>query len=137
MGDQGRHNENLEARASEILVGGTWKHQRAVLVMPAGKSIPYRVAAAMRGIITPPNQAFAMLGAEGMEVGDAYSRLVEQILADPNLSTWEYLLFMEHDNLPPPDGYLKLIKAMEAHPEYAAIGGLYWTKGEGGVPQIW
>jgi hypothetical protein len=26
---------------------------------------------------------------------------------------------------------------MEAHPEYACIGGLYWTKGEGGVPQIW
>jgi hypothetical protein len=26
---------------------------------------------------------------------------------------------------------------MEAHPEFAGIGGLYFTKGEGGVPQIW
>ena len=26
---------------------------------------------------------------------------------------------------------------MEAHPEFACIGGLYWTKGEGGQPQIW
>ena len=26
---------------------------------------------------------------------------------------------------------------MHKHPEYACIGGLYWTKGEGGVPQIW
>jgi hypothetical protein len=26
---------------------------------------------------------------------------------------------------------------MEAHPEYACIGGLYFTKGEGGVAQIW
>jgi hypothetical protein len=26
---------------------------------------------------------------------------------------------------------------MEAHPELSCIGGLYWTKGEGGVPQIW
>jgi hypothetical protein len=108
-----------------------------VCIMPAGKAIPFRVAAAMRGLITPPNQAFAFLGAEGMEVGEAYSRMIEGILADPNLSTWEYLLTVEHDNLPPPDGFLKLIKAMEAHPEYAAVGSLYWTKGEGGVPQIW
>jgi hypothetical protein len=26
---------------------------------------------------------------------------------------------------------------MEEHPELSCIGGLYWTKGEGGVPQIW
>ncbi len=26
---------------------------------------------------------------------------------------------------------------MDKHPEYDCIGGLYWTKGEGGVPQIW
>jgi hypothetical protein len=32
---------------------------------------------------------------------------------------------------------LKLIERMEAHPEFACIGGLYYTKFEGGVPQIW
>ena len=137
MSDAGRHNDNLEVRAAEILTGGTWKHQRAVCVMPAGKAIPFKVAAAMRGLMTPPNQAFAFIGAEGMEVGEAYSRTIEHVLNDPNLSTWEYLLFVEHDNIPPPDGFVKLIKQMEAHPEYAAISGLYWTKGEGGVPQVW
>jgi hypothetical protein len=44
---------------------------------------------------------------------------------------------MEHDNLPPADGHLKLLQSAEAHPEYDCIGGLYWTKGEGGHPQIW
>jgi hypothetical protein len=58
-------------------------------------------------------------------------------LAHPELSQWEYLLTMEHDNVPPPDGLVKLIARMDAHPEYACVGGLYWTKGEGGVPQIW
>jgi hypothetical protein len=47
------------------------------------------------------------------------------------------VLTMEHDNLPPPFGVLQLIAQMEAHPELAAISGLYWTKGEGGAPQIW
>ena len=37
----------------------------------------------------------------------------------------------------PPDGVLALVRRMEAHPELACIGGLYWTKGEGGCPQIW
>jgi hypothetical protein len=32
---------------------------------------------------------------------------------------------------------LKLLAQMEAHPEFSCIGGLYWTKGPGGVPQIW
>lgn len=135
--DVGRHNADLENSTARILEGATWKNQRGVLVMPAGKLIPFKVAAAMRGIMTPPNQAFTFVGAEGMEVGEAYSNTIEGILANPVLSTWEYVLFMEHDNLPPADGYLKLIKQMEAHPEFAAIGGLYWTKGEGGVPQIW
>ena len=39
--------------------------------------------------------------------------------------------------MPPPDGVLKLIREMEAHPEFDCIGGLYYTKGETGVAQIW
>jgi hypothetical protein len=35
------------------------------------------------------------------------------------------------------DGIITLIKDLEDHPELSSVGGLYWTKGEGGVPQIW
>jgi hypothetical protein len=73
----------------------------------------------------------------GLEVADAYNQAIEAILAHPDLSQWEYILTLEHDNVPPPDGVLKLIKRMEAHPELSCIGGLYWTKGEGGVCQRW
>jgi hypothetical protein len=73
----------------------------------------------------------------GMEVGDAYSNAIQEVLNHPELSQWEYILTVETDNAPPPDGLVKLIEDMEAHPEYACIGGLYWTKGESGVPQIW
>jgi hypothetical protein len=137
MSDAGHHNDNLEASASRMIQGGSWKRQRVVCVMPAGAKIPFKVAAALRGLITPPNQPFYFIGAEGMEVGDAYSRTMDSILANPQLAEFEYVLFVEHDNLPPNDGLLKLLKRMEEHPELAAISGLYWTKGEGGVPQIW
>ena len=39
--------------------------------------------------------------------------------------------------MPPPDGLVKLMAQMDKHPEYACIGGLYWTKGPEGVAQLW
>jgi hypothetical protein len=73
----------------------------------------------------------------GMEVGEAYSQSIEAILSHPDLSQWEYILTMEHDNMPPPDGLVKLMAQMDKHPEYHCIGGLYWTKGPEGVAQLW
>ena len=62
---------------------------------------------------------------------------IEQVLAHPDLKDWEYLLTVEVDNAPPSDGVIKLLERMDAHPELACIGGLYFTKFEGGVAQIW
>jgi len=73
----------------------------------------------------------------GQEVGEAYNNAIQSVLENPELSQWEYILTIEHDNVPPADGLLKLIESMDKHPELSCIGGLYWTKGEGGVPQIW
>ncbi len=52
----------------------------------------------------------------------------------PELSTWKYILTIEEDNIPPPDGLLKLYEDMD---EFDVVGGLYWTKGEGGQPMIY
>jgi hypothetical protein len=133
----GRNNADLPRAAQRILQGASWKKQRVITVLPAAAMIPTKTFFALRGLIFPPNQANTWWGALGMEVGEAYSTAIAQILAHPELSQWEYLLTVEHDNLPPQDGVLKLIARMEAHKEFACIGGLYWTKGEGGVPQIW
>jgi len=73
----------------------------------------------------------------GQEVGDAYSQAISDFMIHGDLKDWEWLLTIEHDNMPPADGVIKLIEDMEAHPEYAAIGGLYWCKGEGGCAHIW
>lgn len=133
----GHHNESLETASTRILQGASWKKQRVVLVMPSANDIPAKVAFSHAGIMFPPNQPMYRFLALGMEVGDAYTSAIEAILADPTLRDWEYMLTVEHDNIPPADGVLRLIAQMDAHPEFACIGGLYWTKGEGGVPQIW
>jgi hypothetical protein len=133
----GRHNANLAASTARILHGATWKKTRVVMLIPAGASIPTPVYVSHRAMITPPNQPFHIHACIGEEVGEAFSNAIAEIVAHPDLGQWEYLLTIEHDNTPPTDGLVKLITRMEAHPEYACIGGLYWTKGPGGVPQIW
>jgi hypothetical protein len=133
----GAHNEGIEASFQRIYEGATWKKQRIIVVLPASEMIPAKVALSHWSLLFPPNQPVVRMLALGQEVGEAYSNTVEAILGHPELSTWEYVLTIEHDNIPPPDGVLQLIKRMDQHPELACIGGLYWTKGEGGVPQIW
>lgn len=135
--DYGRHNQDLELSRGRILEGGSWKKQRIIVLLPSAAMIPAKVALSHWNLIFPPNQGVYRMLCLGMEVGDAYSQAIESILAHPDLSTWEYILTLEHDNVPPPDGVLKLIERMEANPHLSCIGGLYWTKGEGGVPQIW
>lgn len=127
----GRHNADLAVSHSRILKGGSWKKQRVIVVIPAGEMIPAKVALSHWNLSFPPNNGVVRILAQGLEVGEAYSTAIEQILQHPELKDWEYLLTIEHDNCPPPDGLLKLLQRMEDHPELSCIGGLYWTKGEG------
>lgn len=135
--DPGLHNKNIDQSTKRILEGGSWKSQKIICIIPSAKMISAKVALSHWNLIFPPNQGVYRMLALGLEVGEAYSQAIDQILAHPELSKWDYILTLEHDNIPPADGVLKLLKELEAHPELSCIGGLYWTKGEGGVPQIW
>jgi len=135
--DGGVHNTDLEGARERILKGGSWKKQRIIVLIPSSDLIPAKVALSHWGLIFPPNNAVYRMLCLGMEVGDAYSQAIDNILAHPDLSQWEYILTIEHDNIPPADGVLKLLESMDAHPEYACIGGLYWCKGTGGCAHIW
>lgn len=135
--DTGYHNADLAKSHSRIFNDGSWKKQRIVVVVPGAEKITTKAYLNHRNLVFPPNQQHVWLATEEMEVGAAFSKTFEAIVEHPDLSQWEYILTLENDNLPQPDGVLKLLSRMEAHPELACIGGLYWTKGYGGVPQIW
>lgn len=137
MDQAGAHNADPNGTSARLLKGASWKKQRIIVILPAADTIPAKVALAHWNLIFPPNNGVVRILAQGMEVGDAYSTAIENILAHPELSQWEYILSIEHDNSPPADGVLKLLEQMERHPEFACVGGLYFTKNEGGVAQIW
>lgn len=135
--DAGRHNDAPRQSAKRIRASKIYEDQSTICVIPTRGVIPARVVETWWGLMTPMNHKFIRLMIRGMEVGEAYNQAIRLILDHPDLSKWRYVLTLEEDNMPPPDGLLRLIEAMGKHPEYAAIGGLYWTKGDEGMPMIY
>jgi len=133
-GEHGFHNSDLEKSRERLKKGKQYRDLSTVCVVPTRGMISARVVESWMGLLTPMNNAFIRLFVQGMEVGDAYNIAVETCLEHPQLKEFKYLLTLEEDNLPPPDGLLKLFESID---EYAAVGGLYWTKGEGGMPMIY
>ena len=133
----GLHNKDLGNTHSRLLKGSSWKHQRIVVILPAADTIPAKVALSHWSMLFPPNNGVMRILAQGMEVGDAYSKAIEGVLAHPDLKDWEFVLCVEQDNAPPQDGVIRLVEALEQHPELSAVSGSYFTKGMGGVWQGW
>lgn len=131
----GLHNQDLQASAERLNKGKTYRDLSTVIVCPTRGMIPDRVVQSWMGLIRPMNQkVIGPIFFRGYEVGEAYNMAIDMVLSNPELSKWKYILTIEEDNLPPPDGLLKLYESMD---QYDVVGGLYWTKGEGGQPMIY
>lgn len=128
------NNNNLEKSRDRLLRGSTYQDLSTVCVIATRGVIPWRVVSSWMSLMSPMNQKFLRIGVENMEVGEAYNKAVETILENPELSKWKYMLTIEEDNCPPPDGLLKLYESMD---KFDVVAGLYWTKGEAGQPMIY
>lgn len=138
-GLEGFHNADVEASRERILRGASYRDCSTVALLPVPRdteALHYKVSAALKGMMAPMNQRFHLQYLEGMEVADAYNHGIRWVLDHPELSKWKFVLTIEHDNTPPPDGLVKLLETMYLGP-WAGVGGLYWTKGEGGMPMIY
>lgn len=129
---EGRHN--TPARYETWAKLGLYRDLSTIWVTPTRGTCGTRVAFSWMNVIGGFNQPLVKLLAEGFEVGDAYNKMLVQILQTPQLAKFKYLVTVEEDNTIPADGLLKLYESIQ---EYDAVGGLYWIKGEAGVPMIW
>lgn len=130
---EGYHNSNPDT-IKKLEKSKGYQDLSTICIVPAIGPIPPRIVQSWRGMMTAMNQKFIMIMAENMEVGQAYSETIDNILANPELFKWKYILTLETDNTPPPDGLLKLYENMD---KYDAIGGIYFTKGETGQPMCY
>ena len=130
----GKHNEDLDKSIERIDKSNMYKDLSTVIVCPTKGTFPTRVVQSWMKLLRPINQnVLGPIFAESMEVGKAYNALFKYILDNPLLSQCKYVLTIEEDNLPPPDGLLKLYESMD---EYDGVGGLYWSKAEDGFPML-
>lgn len=120
----------------ELLNGSTYKDSSTVIIIPTRGMVNTKVVAAWQQLIAPMNQKRAILFCTGDEVGQAYNRMLQNILADPNLSSWKYVLTLEDDNIIPMDAHIRLLESIEAGP-FDAVGGLYFTKGDINMPMAY
>jgi hypothetical protein len=134
FGTQGRHNQNFDSAVSRIIQSNTYRDLSTVWVTPSPdcKLDLQVVFDSWLPLAMPMNQKIQRVGIGRGEVGKAYNAAVEMILRDS--VKWKYMLTVEHDNLPPRDGLLKLYESID---KYDAVGGLYWMKGENGTPMIY
>src|SRR5262245_4767500 len=130
----GFHNQDLAESVARLEKGKQYRDLSTICIVPTRGVITAKVVESWMGLMTPMNNPFFRIFVEGMEVGEAYNSAIEMILNHEQLREWKYVLTLEEDNTPPPDGLLKLYESMD---DYAVVGGLYWTKGEGGQPMIY
>ena len=96
---------------------------------------------AWKRLIKPMNVPVLEMIIQGMEVGAAYSTAIEQILANPALNKFKYILTVEDDNIIPfiPNSQGPLMMLYEDMEKYKLdiVGGLYWTKGNPSMPLLY
>lgn len=95
-----------------------------------------KVFSSWMNLIAPMNQKRMMMQVVGHEVGEAYNDAIRQILANPELVKWKYVMTLEDDNLPPPDAHIRLLESIEWS-GFDAMSGLYFTKGDIGMPMAY
>lgn len=124
---------NTPERYEQYAKMGLYRNLSTVWVTPGRGTMATRTAINWTTVMSGFNAPLARILVEGFEVGAAYNEAVKQILGSP-LGKFEYMLTVEEDNTPPSNGLHFLLDSIQ---QYDVVGGLYWTKGPGGVPMIW
>lgn len=134
VADVGWNNSNLDAARDRLIRGQSYRDLSTVCIVATRGMISSKVVQSWMNLAAPMNQKFMRVFVEKMEVGEAYNAGVEMVLANPELAKWKYVLTLEEDNCPAPDGLLKLYESIQ---KFDAVGGLYWVKGDMGQPMIY
>lgn len=139
---EGVNNTDWDKSQDRIIKGHSYRDCGVVCIIPTRDgNLDHRFVASFDGLIKPPNHPFAKWIVANMEVGDAFNRAIWTVINNPDLMKWNggkgpVIFTCEDDQILPADTLMKLLATFHSTP-YAAVSALYWTKGIGGVPQLW
>ena len=125
---------NTEERYAAYKKMGAYRNLSTVWITPTRGTMQTKVAFNWLQVAGGFNQPLVRMCVEGCEVGAAYNYAIKEVLNNPGLKDYKYILTVEEDNTAPPNGLQLLYESIQ---EVDGVSGLYWTKGPGGCPQIW
>ena len=102
--DEGVHNRTPTKTRKRIKDQKGYRDLSTIMVVPTRGVIPARVVQSWFDMVPMMNQPFLRMFIEKMEVAAAYNTAVETILTHPVLQNFKYMLTVEEDNVPPPNG---------------------------------
>src|SRR5260221_9162857 len=105
---EGLHNLDLAASQDRLLKAGSTRNLSTICIVPSLGLVPTKVVSTWLALQPGKNQFFSYMFNIGKEVGVSYSEMVEHILSHEGLSKARFILTLEEDNMPPPDGLAKL-----------------------------
>lgn len=136
-GDVKKSLDGLGFERIETIAGSTYRDVSTIIIVPERtEKFHYRVIQSWQNLIAPMNARRAFLFVIGDEVGKAYTQTIQNILNDPNLSKWKYIMTLESDNIQPPDAHVRLIESIEEF-GFDAMSGIYFTKGDLNMPMAY
>lgn len=137
---RGAHNA-ASGTVARLKKAQGYRDLSTVAICPTRGKLDCIIVQALMALARPMNQKFiGPIFMRDMEVGAAYEAAIDMLVAHPDLSKFAYVLTIEEDNAPPPDGLMKLYEAIEGGVDgtrYDSVAGLYYTKGECGQPMIY
>lgn len=132
-----RSFDGLGFERVKVIPGSTFRENKVIIICPTRGQIHHRVYTTFQNLMKPMNgKVIGPWFPSGHEVGIAYNEAIKQILADPNLSKFDYVMTIEDDNLLPPDALIRLLESIEFGP-FDAVSGIYFTKGEYNMPMAY
>lgn len=102
--------------------------QSTIIITPSRGMMHISVTMSLLSLLLPVNNIHSRAATIGMEVGEAYSSMIDKILVDKELARFRYVCTLEDDMIVPPGGLIKLHKDIVKG--YDIVGALYWTKDE-------
>lgn len=122
-----------------------WEDNSVIMLLATRGMVRLEVWRSHDRLLWPMNQKRVKFDAVGMEVGAAYEHLFKTAVEHRACNKWPFILTYEEDNLPEPEAFYKLLKAIRhcpdcreplgnkrmcssGHHAYDGVAGLYWTK---------
>jgi hypothetical protein len=115
----------------------TYRDSSTIIIVPSrSEKFHFRIVNSWQNLIAPMNQKRAFIYVINDEVGKAYTTTIQNILKDPQLSTWKYVMTLESDNIQPPDAHIRLLESIEEF-GFDGVSGIYFTKGDVNMPMCY